>query len=416
MFVFILLWPFHGQSEEYRRLTRVEFIESLVQEEPENPLFSGGSKQVSRETIYWQTSKRLKELGISALEGKSPNKPITDLEFIRVAYAFSGGSPGKSLLDQKRFLKKTGFVSQDDIGLATRVQGSVLQIHEGSSQNQVVRTASSLFMNDRVQTGRKSRAAFILEDKSSLTVSSNSIIKVTKSIYDPQKRLRQTVIHLSKGMARFAVTKIRGEGSSFTVVTPRGIAGVRGTEFVAMVDSKGAVRFVVIEGKIETAPTLPNGSIGKGTMVGAGQMIDIFKKGKVSRVKRVSPKLMKKIRKQTTVKPESHPKDLSRHRARMASIQSKPKKTYRTLKAKNKMPEGPLPVWDKDLQKDSKSVLDGVDGIRGHNLPTQEALRETSRLQTMKTLGGTRWSHQRAIKKALHSHRLSNRVNSDLGK
>lgn len=392
--VFAVSLPSAAMAEEFRRLTRGEFIESLAHEQPANPLFPEGSRQLARETIYQRTGRILEEQGIDALAGKPSNQPITDLEFIRVAYAVNEGPPGKNLMEQKRFLKEAGFISPEDIGLADRVQGNVSQTHEGLSRSQPVETASSLFMNDLIRTGRKSRVAYMLEDNSTLTLSSGSSFKITKSVYDPSRKLRQTVIHLSKGMARFAVTRMRGEGSSFMVVTPRGVAGVRGTEFVAMVDSQGNARFVVLEGKIETAPLLPGGRLGERALVGAGQMRDLYNKGRASKVKRVSPSAMKKIRKQTTVEPGPHKKDRIRPQTRTASIDPKAENRHRSLKAKPKMAESLFPELDNETPEIGRSAVDKIGPQKINSLSAQRSLREAARLQNLKSPGFTRLDRQ----------------------
>ncbi len=88
-------------AEDLYRLTRAEFIESLAQEQPNNPLIPKRSSALSPTALYAKTNLLLQRHGIRALAGKSGNKPITDQEFIRIAYAFSGGQKGKDLIEKK---------------------------------------------------------------------------------------------------------------------------------------------------------------------------------------------------------------------------------------------------------------------------------------------------------------------------
>lgn len=122
-----------------------------------------------------------------------------------------------------------------------------------------------------------------------------STISIDKNIYDPEKRFRQMLFRMSKGAARFVVSKSMTKGSSFIVITPNGVAGVRGTEFVALVDPNEETRFVVLEGKIETAPRLPNGEWGTRSFIRAGKMQSMFKDGKFSKVTKVPRRLLQKI-------------------------------------------------------------------------------------------------------------------------
>ncbi len=232
-------------------------------------------------------------------------------------------------------------------------------------------------------------------------MSSGSSLEITKSIYDPDKNIRKTVIHLSKGIARFAVTKVHGEQSSFTVVTPHAIAGVRGTEFVVTVDSNGTARFLVLEGKIETAPLLANGRMGKKELVGAGQMRAIYQKGKASKVKRFSSRTLSKIRKQTTIKHQNKKQDLSKPGNRMASFQSKREKPFPTLKTKTNTQNDPLPNLDTDRIARSTSGTSSMN--RFSSLKNQMPLN--SRHQKMKSFASSNNAIRKQVaRKSLPRH------------
>mgnify|MGYP005624011093 CR=1 FL=1 len=114
--------------------------------------------------------------------------------------------------------------------------------------------ASPLFQYDKISTSRKSRAAFTLDDLSQVILSSGSTISIDKNIYDPGKRFRQILFRMSKGAARFVVSKSMTKGSSFIVITLNGVAEVRGTELVTLVDPNEETRFV--SWKVKSKPPL----------------------------------------------------------------------------------------------------------------------------------------------------------------
>jgi hypothetical protein len=276
---------FVSVSPDNSQVSRAEFVAMIAKNQPDHPFLPKNHKKLSQEELFSKMSRILKIRGFKVLSGKDGKGMMNDQEFVRLAYALSGEPPGKSLFDQKLFLKKEGFVRSADVGIATGTEGKILQFHEGETASSDVKLASPVFMNDRIKTKSDSEASFTFDDKSSLTLGENSNISIKKHIYDPDKDLRQTVVNVALGTVRFVVTKGKAKGSSFKVVTPTAVAGVRGTEFVVTVDKGGRTSFIGISGSIETAPLLANGKLGKKSIVAKGQIQEITKGALASVVK-----------------------------------------------------------------------------------------------------------------------------------
>jgi hypothetical protein len=279
-----------------------QLIKTITYSQPDNPFIPPNSETMSSEEIYLHIQGKMGHQGIHALKGKNLRTPLSNLDFLNIVYAFSGGSQSKDLISKKLYLKEKGFISSTDIGLATELKGEITQFHDNSSFGRSVSLATPLFQFDRIKTGRKSRAAFTLNDKSRVILSSASNISIDKNIYDPEERFRKMLFRVSKGIAHFVVTKAMKKGSTFTVITPNGVAAVRGTEFVTLVEPDGNTRFVVLEGKIETAPRLPGGKLGKHVFIGAGEMQTLYKNGRTSRIKKVPHRLLDKLQKNSLIK------------------------------------------------------------------------------------------------------------------
>ena len=260
-------------SQDNSELTRGEFVSTIAKNQPDHPFLPKNHAKLSQEELYSKTANILKIRGFKVLADKDPKELMTEQEFVRVAYALSGEPPGKNLLEQKLFLKDQGVVKSADVGIATGAEGKILQFHEGEKKGESVELASPVFMNDRIKTKGNAEASFTFDDKSSLTIGENSNVRIKKHIYDPEKDLRQTVVNVAEGTVRFVVTKGKAKGSSFKVVTPTAVAGVRGTEFVVSVDKTGKTSFIGISGSIETAAILANGQLGKKSIVAKGQMV-----------------------------------------------------------------------------------------------------------------------------------------------
>ena len=302
-----------------------QLIKTITYSQPDNPFIPPNSESLSSEEIYSRIQKKMRHQGIHTLEGKNLRTPLSNLEFLNIVYAFSGGSKSENLISKKLHLKEKGFISSTDIGLATEVRGEITQFHDNSSFGKSVSLATPLFQFDRIKTGRKSRATFTLDDKSRVILSGASNISIDKNIYDPEERFRKMLFRVSKGTAHFVVSKAMKKGSTFTVITPNGVAAVRGTEFVTVVESDGNTRFIVLEGKIETAPRLPGGKWGKHVFIGAGEMQTLYKNGRTSRVKKAPNRLLDKLKKNSSIKNKiKKPKVL-----REASQQLNKSKSYK---------------------------------------------------------------------------------------
>ncbi len=254
-----LLFGFVGTaySKGDEKISLGEFVETLSKSQPKNAVLPKGYSSLNDKALYNLANEALKKRGFKVLEGKSPSEPLTDKEFIRLTYAMTGAPSGKSLYEQKKYLKESGMVITDDIGLTTGIEGTVSQSHKGQKGSKNTELATPVYMHDRIKTEKDSSAAFTFDDESQLVLGEEANIRVSKHIYDPDKDFRQTIVKLALGTVRFKVTKGKSAGSEFKVVTPTAIAGVRGTEFVVTVAEDGTTSFTVLEGEIETAPFTP---------------------------------------------------------------------------------------------------------------------------------------------------------------
>jgi FecR protein len=250
-------------------ITRGEFILMLAQNQPESPLLPPNHAGLSKLALFTQVANSLKTQGINVLENKSASDLLSQQEFVRITYAFAGGPKEKSLIEQKLFLKSAGIIASTDIGLTTGIDGKVYQTHKDQSEKFQAELAGPIFMDDQFETEYTSKALFTFDDQSTLTMSEDTVININKHIFNPDKNIRETIINASLGWVRFKVTKKLANGSSFKVVTPTAIAGVRGTEFVVKVEPGGKTTFLVLEGQIETRPILPNGKEGKVAFISA---------------------------------------------------------------------------------------------------------------------------------------------------
>ena len=286
-------WNAIAASQGDELISCGEFISMMAKHQPENKIFPKDFASYSKEDLYSQTVQNMSGQGYHVLDNKSFNDPLEANEFVQVSYAFANGPLGKNLFEQKLFLKQEGIVDSADVGLTTAYDGKVYQTHFEDNVVKPVHLATPVYMNDRIKTDLLSKATFTFDDKSTLTLAEDSVVNITKHIYDPEKDLRQTIVHLSRGTVRFVVTKGKAQGSMFKVVTPTAIAGVRGTEFVVDVAPDGKTTFLVLEGQIETKPFVPGAKETRFSYISAGESQSVSKNGVATGVTKAPPGLLR---------------------------------------------------------------------------------------------------------------------------
>ncbi|MBW1998114.1 MAG: FecR domain-containing protein [Deltaproteobacteria bacterium] len=124
------------------------------------------------------------------------------------------------------------------IGNVQVTEGKAFVVHKNQKVAYMLKKGHPLFPGDLVVTGEGSRASLRLNDKSVLTLAASTKLTIDKSIYNPQKDDRSSLLKLLFGRARFIVTKISGK-SSYRVMTPTAVCGVRGSDFALAVIPDG---------------------------------------------------------------------------------------------------------------------------------------------------------------------------------
>jgi FecR-like protein len=118
------------------------------------------------------------------------------------------------------------------IGKIQMVQGEALVVHKGRPFAYSLEKDFPVFTGDTLVTGKLSRVSVRLNDRSVFALAPVSKLVIDKSIYDPAKKKRSSLLSLWFGRARFVVAKIMGEKKAdYQVKTPTAVCGVRGSDF-----------------------------------------------------------------------------------------------------------------------------------------------------------------------------------------
>jgi hypothetical protein len=119
------------------------------------------------------------------------------------------------------------------IGAAQAVQNDV----EGRLGNSVHKLAvgSEVFQNQLVRTGKDSTARLQFLDETDLSLSPFTQVTLDRFVYDPDKKTGRVILNVPRGLVRFVTGSM--EKQSYTIRTPIGTLGVRGTIFDLLVRS-----------------------------------------------------------------------------------------------------------------------------------------------------------------------------------
>ena len=125
------------------------------------------------------------------------------------------------------------------IGKFRTVQGKVVVMHADMKEGYWAKKKMPLYKGDIIVTQKRSRTNFVMNDKSIISLSSNTKLVLTKSVYDEKKKRRSSFLGLTIGKARFIVSKLLSfKRREFKVKTVTAVCGVRGSDFIIVATDK----------------------------------------------------------------------------------------------------------------------------------------------------------------------------------
>jgi len=108
----------------------------------------------------------------------------------------------------------------EPIGRATSVKP------DAHANTRMLAAGTEVNSDDTIRTGKTGVADLRFKDESNLSVGPTSVVRLNKSVYDPNKGSGTAVMEVSRGAFRF-VTGSQHKGD-YKVKTPYGTLGVRG--------------------------------------------------------------------------------------------------------------------------------------------------------------------------------------------
>lgn len=104
--------------------------------------------------------------------------------------------------------------------------------------------------NAWIKTGKESGAVVSWGRGHSVKIGPLSLVKINQLVVSDKENTETTEIEIKNGRCVAKVNKLQNSGSAFTIKTPSGISGVRGTAFAVEVAEDGASQFTAIEDTI----------------------------------------------------------------------------------------------------------------------------------------------------------------------
>ncbi len=139
------------------------------------------------------------------------------------------------------------------IGTVRAIKGTVLTIHRDEKTAYILKKGNKLYTSDTLISEEQSKAQAELKDGSFITLGPYTKMVFDKSIYDPSKPTRNSLLNLLFGKARFIVTKLANfRNSRFNVKTPTAVAGVRGSDFAICVAPGSPLTTTLMTGESTT--------------------------------------------------------------------------------------------------------------------------------------------------------------------
>ncbi len=124
-------------------------------------------------------------------------------------------------------------------GRVSSLQGDVTVTRLGELNARSVAPMMEIHVNDQIMTGSDGRIRILFTDDSVVSLAENSKLRISKQVYNPAARQRESVIDLFRGRVRSVVSRfLNTQINRFEIRTPTAVAGVRGSEIITEHDDQ----------------------------------------------------------------------------------------------------------------------------------------------------------------------------------
>jgi hypothetical protein len=133
-----------------------------------------------------------------------------------------------------------------DIGMTSATRNEVIVV--SGTDRRGLKIGDRIFQEQHIRTGANSAAQLLFLDETALTVGPNSALVLDKAVFDPDKKTGELSVRAVSGAFRFVSGS--SPSANYTIKTPAGTIGVRGTWFDVAI-SGDVIRLLVRRGSVE---------------------------------------------------------------------------------------------------------------------------------------------------------------------
>ena len=123
-------------------------------------------------------------------------------------------------------------IAEDNTGMVVASRGEVSAMSKGDSRE--MKQGDSLFVEDKITTGKRSFAVLQFVDGAKVTVRPDSEMIVETYLYNGDGKDAATLSLVSGGLRIITGAMAKSNPENYKVRTPVALMGVRGTEFSVM--------------------------------------------------------------------------------------------------------------------------------------------------------------------------------------
>lgn len=118
-------------------------------------------------------------------------------------------------------------------GKVTSIKGRGVVVHRNEKAGYRTSAGLPLYPGDTLYTGDDSSMAITLSDQSTMVMTSQTTLTLTKSVYEPAEKVRTGFIQMGMGKVRYMIRKFMDfKNQDFKVKTTTSVVGVRGSDFI----------------------------------------------------------------------------------------------------------------------------------------------------------------------------------------
>lgn len=165
------------------------------------------------------------------------------LTFSINAYAAEDWQPPENIILSDTFKPGIG----KPVGKILLVQGKAIVTHSRGLDGFIAEKEMLLYQGDTIYSQEEGRLRLKLNDGSLLSLSSRTKLVINKSVYNPEKQDRTSLLKMGAGKTRFIIRKFSAfKNRDVKIKTETAIVGVRGSDFIIVAD-KSTTRVTALE-------------------------------------------------------------------------------------------------------------------------------------------------------------------------